>query len=406
MIYKYLIIGNSSTFDTSLHYIINLKKNNNDVEILFCTGNKNQIMNKGSYIEKVLIKNKISLFDLSDFFKINILKIFWKKFFFNNKFNYYKNKNNNLLLKYLPVSFLNFLEIFFGELFLSNKKINFFFKDTDYLLIDFRHKYESFGKKNIEKILKKNHLKNILLLPHACHYTRPFDEFKGIDSKIGISIPIQKATFWLPMHYDELNKFKKYNYQILGYPEIKTCIKNPINFKSNNSILILVRNFKIDNSTTSNDSFVYEKNENLIYFNFFLDMKKKYFINKKFIFKLHPKISEDLFIDFIENIWPDNNYKIVYDSIFGYLDDIFLSISTYSTLNIVTISKKIPTIIINCRFHKYVNEWIIINKIYKQFNFFSHNLKKCETNINYIINNDISEKLNNDIKLVKKIWAT
>jgi len=404
MKYKYLIIGNSSTFDTSLHYLLNLKKDNNDIEILFCTGNKNQIINKGSYIENFLITNNFDCYELSDFFKIKKLKFVWKKIFSNNKFNYYK-KNNNFL-KYFPTSFLNFLENFLGELFLSDKKINIFFKNTDYLLIDFRHKYESFGKKKLENIIKNNDLKNIFLLPHACHYTRPFDEFKGIESKKGITIPLHKATFWLPMHYDELNNYKKFNYQILGYPEINNCIQNPINYKSNNSILILVRNFKIDNSTTNNDSFVYEKKENLIYFNFYLNMKKKYFSDKKFIFKLHPKISEDLFIEFIDNIWPDKNYKIVYDSIFGYLDDIFLSISTYSTLNVVTISKKIPTIIINCRFHQYVNKWLLMSKIYKQFNFFSNDLNTCETNINYILNNDISKQLNSDINLVKKVWLT
>ena len=119
MIYKYLIIGNSSTFDTSLHYLLNLKKDNNDIEILFCTGNKNQIMNKGSYIEDFLIKNNIDCYELSDFFKINKLKFVWKKIFSNNKFNYYK-KNNNFS-KYFPTSFLNFLENFLGELFLSDK---------------------------------------------------------------------------------------------------------------------------------------------------------------------------------------------------------------------------------------------------------------------------------------------
>ena len=40
MKYKYLIIGNSSTFDTSLNYLLNLKKDNHQVEILFCVGNK------------------------------------------------------------------------------------------------------------------------------------------------------------------------------------------------------------------------------------------------------------------------------------------------------------------------------------------------------------------------------
>ncbi len=404
MIYKYLVVGNASTFDTSLHYLLKLKKNQNNVEVLFCTGSKNQIINKGSYIEKFLLKNNISLYDLSDFLIINKLKILWKKIFSNNRFNYYKDRNNNIVFKFLPISFINIIENLFGTLFLSNKKLDIFFKNTDYLLIDFRHKYESFGKKNIEKILIKKNIKNILLLPHACHYTRPFDEFKGIESKNCISFPINKTTFWIPMYYDELNKYSKFKYKVLGYPELNNCLLNQTHYKSKNSILILVRNFKIDNSTTNNDSFVYEKEENLIYFKFFLDMKKKYFKEKEFIFKLHPKISENLFKEFIEDLWPDKNYKIVYDSIFGYLDDIFLSISTYSTLNIVTISKKIPTIIINCRFHKYVNEWSLIKKIYNKLNFFSKDLKICERNIKYILNNDITDNLNSDIELIKKIW--
>ena len=401
MIYKYLIIGNASTFDTSLSYLLNLKKNNNKIEILFCSGNKNQIINKGSYIENFLIKNNFPLYELSDFLKINSLKLFWKNIFSNN---YYKNKKNNLIFTFLPISFINILENFLGELFLSDKKINHFFAKTDYLLIDFRHKYDSFGKKSIEKILIGNNFKKILLLPHACHYTRPFDEFKGIESKNGISIPIVKSIFWIPMQYKELNKYKKFKYKVFGYPEINNCIANPINYENKNSILILVRNFKIDNSKTKNDSFVYEKKENLAYFMFFLDMKKKYFKDKHFIFKLHPKISEDLFIEFIDKLWPDRNYKIVYDSIFGYIDDIYMSISTYSTLNIVTISKKIPTVIINCRFHQYVNKWLLMKQLYEQLNFFSNNLTICERNIKYILNNDIKQSLNNDVKLIKKIW--
>ena len=81
-----------------------------------------------------------------------------------------------------------------------------------------------------------------------------------------------------------------------------------------------------------------------------------------------------------------------------------MSISSYSTLNIVTISKKIPTIIVNCRFHQYVNKWSKLDQIYKKFNFFSEDLKDCENKIKYILHNDISKELSNDSNLVKKIW--
>ena len=404
MKYKYLIIGNSSTFDTSLNYLLNLKKDNHQIEILFCVGNKNQIINKESFISDFLIKNNIPSFDLADFFINKKLKIIWTSIFSNNKFNYYKSKKNLFFLKFIPVSFFNFIEKLIGDFFLSQSKLSTFLSDTDYLLIDFRHKYESFGKKNIDQIIKKIDLKNILLLPHACHYTRPFDEFKGIESKDGISIPMDKVIFWIPMYYNELENYKKYQYEILGYPEIDNCLKNPSDYKSKNNILILVRNFRIDDLSTKDDSFLYQKNENSDLFNFYLEIKNKYFPKKKFIFKLHPKISEDLFLDFIDNIWPDNNYDVVYDSIFGYLDRIYMSISSYSTLNIVTISKKIPTIIVNCRFHQYVNKWSKLDQIYKKFNFFSEDLKDCENKIKYILHNDISKELSNDSNLVKKIW--
>ena len=92
MKYKYLIIGNSSTFDTSLNYLLNLKKDNHQIEILFCVGNKNQIINKESFISDFLIKNNIPSFDLADFFINKKLKIIWTSIFSNNKFNYYKSK--------------------------------------------------------------------------------------------------------------------------------------------------------------------------------------------------------------------------------------------------------------------------------------------------------------------------
>lgn len=404
MNYKYLVIGNSSTFDTTLNYIQKIRNNGDKVDILFCSGTKFQIIDRKSFIYNYLIKNKFNLFELSDFLKLSQLIIFWKKIFINNKFDYIKTKKKNLLLKLLPISIFNQLEKIIGNLFLSNSKINNFFKDTDYLLIDFRHKYDSFGKQVLENSIKNINLKKIFLLPHACHYTRPYDEFRGLDSKTSFNLPTSKVLFWIPMRYDELNNYKKYKYEVLGYPEISNCIKNPSNYKDSNNVLILVRNFQSNKSKTKDNSFVYEKQENLELFNLFLNLKVNYLQDKKFIFKLHPKISKELFIKFISDIWPDDNYIIVYDSIIAYLDDIFLSISSYTTLNILTISKKIPTLIYNCRFQRYVNKWSSIKDIYEKFSFFCEDDNILKQKIKYILINNISHHLEKDQNLVKEKW--
>ncbi len=404
MNYKYLVIGNSSTFDTTLNYIQNLKNKGNKVDILFCAGTKFQIIDENSFIYNYLAFNKFNLFELSDFFEIKIFKSYWKSIYITNKFDYLKTKKKNFFLRILPISFLNQLENVIGNLFLSSFKINDFFRDTDYLLIDFRHKYESFGKRIIEKSFNNINLKKIFLLPHACHYTRPYDEFKGFDSDTGFNLPNSKVFFWIPMRYNELNNYKKHKYEVLGYPEISNCIKNPSNYKSSNNVLILVRNFLSNNTKTMDNSFVYEKHENIELFNLFLDLKENYLQDKKFIFKLHPKISKELFTNFISNIWPDENYIIVYDSILGYLDDIYLSISSYTTLNIVTISKKIPTLIFNCRFQRYVNKWSSIKDIYEKFSFFCEDDKILKQKTKYILKNDISAYLEKDLNLVKEKW--
>ena len=70
---------------------------------------------------------------------------------------------------------------------------------------------------------------------------------------------MDKVIFWIPMYYNELENYKKYQYEILGYPEIDNCLKNPSDYKSKNNILILVRNFRIDDLSTKDDSFFVSK---------------------------------------------------------------------------------------------------------------------------------------------------
>ena len=310
----------------------------------------------------------------------------------------------NPFAPFFSLKIINFIENKLGNFFLSKNKIEFFFSDTDILLIDFRHKYESYGKKTIENCFKNLNIKKIFLLPHACHYTRPLDEFNGYENKNTLLLPKKNIIFWIPMFYDELNNFKKYNFEVLGYPELKRSYETPINYINNRNVLILVRNFRNDNLKTNDNSFVYENLENYELFKRYVNIKNKFLSDKKIIFKLHPKISKTFFESFIGSIWPDDNYEIIYDSILGYLDNIFMSISTYSTVNILTISKKIPTIIINCRFQKYVNEWNLMNDTYNKLNFFCENNEILYKKVAFVINNDISEYLEEDRHIIQSQW--
>jgi hypothetical protein len=375
-----IVLTNTSTIDTSLPFLWNARQNYPDskIVILYCVGDKRQVLRDSEYVDKFCKEFKIQQIDFSYFLEIpDFLKSIWNyifKFSPNDSYpiknllkNPWKlfNKNN---LFYVGMSLRKKIEAKIGEKLFSFDKINQIIK-PDLVLFDLRQKTRFFGRDKLFEYLYKNKYLT-LLLPHSPHDITPRSEITSFDEN-GQYFPAF-CKYWIPYLYSEAYSVfpdRKNDFLHFGYPafdskwiEFNKCKKTNRNKKK---CLLLIRNSYPKNmEIPDGEWFTVSYQSNLDYLNRVADAIQQLNTHIDIVVKPHPKAS----LPKIQELIRESrllNWEISYESFYEQTKDVDIVISTFTTSLLITQIFGIPTILVEDYVQEYVNNWDILEKMYK-----------------------------------------
>jgi hypothetical protein len=391
-----IVLTNTSTLDTSLPFLWNVRQNYPDskIVILYCVGNKKQVLRDSEFVNNFCKEFKIQQIDFSDFIKISFFgKKVWNYLFkFSPNDSYpIKNlllrpwklfKNNNLL--FVGMALRKKIETRLGEKLISFEKIDQIIR-PDLVLFDLRQKTRFYGRNKLFEYLYKNKYLT-LLLPHSPHDITPNSEITSFDEK-GEYFP-HFCKYWIPYMYSKAystfpNREKDFVY--FGYPAFDSkwieYNKNKFSQRSTKKCLLLIRNFFPENvEIPDGEWFTVSYQSNLDYLNRVADAINLLNMTIDIVVKPHPKASLPKTQELINNSRLIN-WEISYESFYEHVIDIDFVISTFTTSLLIPQIYGIPTILVEDYVQEYVNNWKILEKMYKGLSLYTFKNDKLAVKI-------------------------
>ena len=378
-----IVLTNTSTIDTSLPLLWHIRNNypKAKIVILYCVSNKEQVLRESKYISRFCLDYDITQVDLSDFLTLpKSLKTVWRDLFkssYNDSYSIKKViKSPRKILKkkyrnFVGMAIKKKLEYLFCKKFVSFQNLDQFIK-PDIIFFDLREKIRFGGRDKLFSYLYQKKI-TTLLLPHSPHDIREdiglasFDEF-------GQYFP-EFCKYWIPFKYSRIEQKKPErsgDFLTLGYPAfdskwIDFQEKKLLNDnKSSKKIgLILIRNFyDVNAKVPEGEFFTVSYKVNMIFLNRLADSLKKLSHDVHLIIKPHPKASLPRTKELLENSNLEN-YTISYEPFFEQIKHIDFVVSTYTTSLLLTQICGVPTILVEDYVQKYVNEWKVLEDMYK-----------------------------------------
>jgi hypothetical protein len=393
----HVVIKNTSSIDFTLPIFWYLRKKNPDVNItiLYCVLDKEIIVPKKTYYNKVLEDLSVSQLDLIDFVKYKHSHFF--KFF--SHADLYSSSEDikksiykftlHLMLVAIRKFFKFFISIFINMEIVSNKL------KADIILMDNRNGVNFIGDKKLFKYFFETLNKPIVILPHAPHYVDQYFSHVPVNP-FGMGM-YKKCDIWMPFlpatpaqKHLELEKQLFYS----GYPGFdsswinKNKSKNKSKNKNGITVLYIGRKFFDKNKIRSDgcDFVTMDYSDVLNELNAIHDSLVIDNCNYLFVYKPHPSSSMTL-VKKVLNDSRINNYKVGNDAIYSFIGCVDLVISPYSTALFIFAISNIPTIILQSKMMNDVMiRWKDLSDLYGKMSYFT-DIKNIDGVIKDVFNN-------------------
>ncbi len=387
-----VVIKNTSTMDFTLPLLWGLRKNNPDIKItiLYCVGNKKQILRDSKFVDEFCEQNSINQYDFSDFMKspFGFLKPLWRAIFVHS---YSDNISFKSFLKvkglYTKIKLFWFLvlrgikvaEYQIGKRLVDTENI-LPHLNPDFILFDNRTVTRFYGRENFYSYFEKKRVP-LALLPHAPHYNSPTDEYCPFDEQNKNPLP-PYTEHWMPYKFATpwlaAPEHKK-QFIMTGYPGLdKKWIAHIMQKKKPENglrCLVLTRKFlPKDNIRPENmDPFTLDYAEVFEAFVHIKDAIDKCDTKIKLVIKPHPSSSKTENIALLQEAGI-TNYEITYESFYELLPNIDFEVSQFSTSLVLPVAYGIPTIVLNTKVQQMIHkQWDIVRDMYLGLNFFAEN---------------------------------
>jgi hypothetical protein len=386
-----IVIKNSSTLDFSLPLFRVMKANDPSIEIiiLYCVFNKNEILRHSEFYKKEFDKLEIRQIDLFQYsFVKNIIpnfNVIISSKFDNLPLSEIFHKLANFKLKYIFNFLLKIVDYFLRKVIEKSIKFDWILPsiNPDIILFDNRNGYNFPGRNSIYNYMYHKK-KPVFLIPHAPHMRDAFSEFCEFD-EFGDELP-QFCHFLVPLKYGTPwigRENKKKQFIVSGYPGLdkswlsycKKCKKSEHFQKIYNNdkkyIIFSMRRYlspgvKRDDNT---DDYVLSYDEMIDALLILEKFIKKIKYEGLIILKPHPSNNFNDIKQLMKNV-PLIDYIISKESIYAHLHHALLLYSLPSTVSLVTAFAGIPTIIVDGRLQKTINQnWVILKEIYEMSSF-------------------------------------
>jgi hypothetical protein len=381
-----IVLTNTSTIDTSLPFLWAVKQKypNSRITILYCVGNKKQVLRDSAFVDEFCNKLGIDQIDLSDFLSLpKIGKKLWRYFFkYSTNDNYPIRKllqQPSLLFKgrhlsYIGMAFRKKIETALGNSLVRLKDIDKIIQ-PDIVLFDLRQKTRFYGRNQLFQYFYENKPITVLL-PHSPHDITPYSEITSFDEK-GYFFP-DFCKYWIAFkHSRAFEKFpgRSDDFLYCGYSAFDSrwlaFNKNNASVRTKKRCLILIRNFYPENvNVPEGEWFTVSYESNLIYLNRVADAVNRVDLPIEFVIKPHPKASLPKTKELIEST-NLKNWVISYESFYEQIKDIDFVISTFTTSLLIPQMSGIPTILVEDYVQQYVHNWNVLKEMYKGLSLYS-----------------------------------
>lgn len=365
-----------------------------EITILYCVGNKKQVLRNSVFIDNFCVENRIKQIDLSDLLVLpGIGKRIWKHLFRFSSNDGYPIKsivsNPRLLFKgknffFLGMSIRKRIETYLGNRLINFDKLNDFIK-PDIVLFDLRQKTRFYGRQQLFDLLYREK-PDTILLPHSPHDITPYSELTSFDEK-GEFFP-SFCRYWIPFqHSRAFEKFpsRKNDFFYFGYPAFdSTWLKRKKHTfekkeREKKKCLVMIRNFyEKGMPIPDGEWFTVSYETNIRFLSRLAEAIETVETSIEIIIKPHPKASFPKTRELIQET-ALQNWQISYESFYEQLEDVDIVISTFTTSLLIPIMQSIPTIVVEDYVQEYVNNWEILSELYQGLGLYT----KKEDNLAY-----------------------
>lgn len=375
-----IVLTNTSTIDTSLPFLWAVKQKYPEarITILYCVGNKKQVLRDSAFVDEFCNDHGIEQIDLSDFLNLpKIGKKLWRYFFrFSTNDSYPVRKllqQPTLLFKgrhlsYIGMAFRNKFETALGSRLVKLKNIDKLIQ-PDIVLFDLRQKTRFYGRDQLFQYFYDNKPVTILL-PHSPHDITPYSEITSFDEK-GEFFP-DFCKYWIAFkHSRAFEKFsdRRDDFLYCGYAAFDSrwlaFNKHIPSLRKKKRCLLLIRNFYPERiKVPEGEWFTVSYESNWSYLNRIADAVSRINIPVDFVIKPHPKASLPKTKELIEST-NLKDWVISYESFYEQIKDIDFVISTFTTSLLIPQMSGIPTVLVKDYVQDYVNKWEVLKEMYK-----------------------------------------
>lgn len=395
-----IVLTNTSTIDTSLPFLWAVKQKypKSRITILYCVGNKKQVLRDSAFVDEFCNKLGIEQIDLSDFLSLpKIGKKLWRYFFkYSTNDNYPIRKllqQSGLLFKgkhlsYIGMAFRKKFETALGNRLVRLRDIDKVIQ-PDIVLFDLRQKTRFYGRDQLFQYFYINKPLTVLL-PHSPHDITPYSEITSFDEK-GEFFP-DFCKYWIAFkHSRALEKFPERmdDFLYCGYSAFDSRWlafnkSNPV-VRTKKRCLLLIRNFYPENvNVPEGEWFTVSYESNLIYLNRVANAISRVDMPIEVVIKPHPKASLPKTKELIEST-NLKDWVISYESFYEQIKNVDFVISTFTTSLLIPQMSGIPTILVEDYVQEYVNKWDVLKEMYKGLSLYSSPEDDLSKKINHAI---------------------
>ncbi|MDC1425221.1 hypothetical protein N8135_03465, partial [Oceanospirillaceae bacterium] len=267
--------------------------------------------------------------------------------------------------------------------------------EPDIVLLDYRSKIEDKSIEVFARYWKDNGVK-VVLLPHAPHEIR--ETSKYVPYKYDIEELPKYCFYWeafIHVQTWKMNVKRKDNFIFVGYPGLDSKWLQNLKDESNNvavmkdnhriRVLLVIRNFTSESSGDSKHLFIQSYQEVFKQIELTVNALNSSLVDYELIIKPHPSTSIECVREILVKI-KVIDFKISYQPYSNTLEDADMVLSSFSTTMVIPPLYGLPIVIYNDRTMAYVEEWGILKKLYRGFEFYSVNDEIYQNNIKTIIN--------------------
>jgi hypothetical protein len=356
-----------------------------EINILYCSLQKNRILKNSNYYSMHFFNNNINEYSLSLFLKspwglLFSLYKYLSSIVNSNSIN--KVHKNNKICIYVKKIFEKIL-INYEVLLLDKvktKAILPYFKPQKVLYDNTTYPVFK-GLPIFEQYFKENNTK-VFLVPHAPttgSYTTNFMPFNK-DERLP-----EYCEYWMPYKHDrcwEVIPEKKSQFHYVGYPGMDTKWLSMVSTKKSNNrntkrlgvgtsyinCLFIIRRF-LPPGCEPDEDFIISYTEFQKYLNLITKAIVHSNANINLIVKPHPSTDCSLLHTMLNN-YEIPNWEIAHEPIYPLLSKIDFVVSLYSTILLVPAIHQIPTVLLKINVQDKVNQDPDYNKIYTNLKFY------------------------------------